>query len=76
MLGYANSNPNLGDSTPTSTYTYNPSTALREQIAENVTDNLARVIRQDPAFDIRIHSIGFVGDSGLVLAVVERLANC
>lgn len=76
MLGYANSNPNLGDSTPTSTYTYNPSRTLREQIAENVTDNLARAIRQDPAFDIRIHSIGFDGDSGLNLAVLERMANC
>jgi Flp pilus assembly protein TadG len=74
--GFANASPNLGDSTPTSTYTYDPSDALREQIAQNVTDNLARAIRQDPAFDIRIHSIGYDGDAGLNVAVLERIANC
>ena len=76
MLGFANGNPNLGDSAPTSTYTYDPPRALREQIAENVTDNLSRAIWQDPAFDIRIHSIGFDGDAGLNLAVLQRMANC
>ncbi|MDA0206718.1 MAG: VWA domain-containing protein [Acidobacteria bacterium] len=76
MAGFANSNPNLGDSTPTATYTYQPSDTRREQIARNVTDNLARAIRQDPAFDIRIHSIGYNGDAGLNLAVLERIANC
>jgi Flp pilus assembly protein TadG len=76
MAGFANSNPSLGDSTPSSTYTYNPSSTRRQQIARNVTDNLARAIRQDPAFDIRIHSIGYNGTSGLNLSVLERIANC
>lgn len=76
MTGYANASPNLGDSTPSSTYTYDPGRTLREQISENVTDNLARAIRQDPAFDIRIHSIGFAGDEGLNVAVLQRMANC
>lgn len=76
MSGYENANPYLGDSTPSSTYTYDPSDSLRRDIAKNVTDNLARQIRQDPNFDIRIHSVGYDGGGGLDLGVLQRIANC
>src|SRR5690606_36681315 len=57
MGGFKRSNPTLGDATPTSTDTYDPSYSTRVAIAKNVADNLARGIRRDPAFDIRIHTI-------------------
>lgn len=69
-------NPYLGDTTPTQTYTYSPSTSRRQAIARNVADNFARAIRQDPTYDIRIHSIGYDGGDGLNLSVLQRIANC
>ena len=76
MSGFANSNPYLGDSTPSQYYTYDPSNTLREQISRNVADNLARSIRLEPGFDIRVHTIGYDGGDGLNTAVLERIANC
>lgn len=75
MWGFWGS-PYLGDTTPTQTYTYDPSINRRETIARNVADNLARAIRQDPTYDIRIHSIGFDGGDGLDLSVLQRISNC
>lgn len=67
MAGFKNNLPNLNQS--------NPSNGLREDIAKNVADNLARKIRQDP-LSIRIHTIGYEGNAGLEYDVLERLANC
>ncbi|MBI1357201.1 MAG: VWA domain-containing protein [Acidobacteria bacterium] len=53
----------------------NPSTTEREQIAANVTDSLARLIRKDP-MGIRLHAIGYEGTETLEMDVLERIANC
>lgn len=75
MWGYWG-NIYLGDSTPSWSYTYAPSNSRKEKLAKNVSDNLARAIRQDATYDIRIHSIGYDGGSGLDLDVLQRIANC
>lgn len=67
MAGFKNNFPNLNQS--------DPSNNLRRDIAKNVTDNLARLIRKDP-LGIRIHAIGYEGTSGLEYDVLERMSNC
>lgn len=54
----------------------NPSNTWRENIAANVVDNLARLIRQDTNLNARIHTIGYQGTDPLQYDVLERLANC
>lgn len=73
MAGYKNMNPTLTGSVTDNNW---PSNSLRQDLAKNIADNIARGIRQDPAFDIRIHSIGFNGSGGLDLSLLERIANC
>ena len=71
MARYQNGNPLLA-----STSSSWPSDPLCQDIAKNVADNLARTIRQDPAFDIRIHSIGYSGTGGVDRQILELIANC
>ncbi len=69
MAGFRNRSPDLNRTTV-------PNEGWAENIGANVTDNLARTIRQDPSLDIRIHTIGYQGDGALLVDVLERLANC
>ena len=68
LLGFKNNNTAILNQS-------SPSNNQRKQIAANVTDNLARVIRQDP-LGIRLHSIGYQGDDPPQMDVLERVSNC
>lgn len=68
LLGFRNSSTAILNQS-------SPSNAQRRQIAANITDNLARAIRQDP-LGIRLHSIGYEGDDPPEMDVLERVSNC
>lgn len=67
LSGYWSGAPNLGS---------NPNNNQRRDIAKNVVDNLARLIRKDTTLNPRIHAIGYSGTGGTDVDVLERLANC
>ena len=51
----------------------NSNGSLHRNVAANVVDNLARLVRQDTILNIRIHGIGF---QSVAPVVMERIANC
>ena len=48
----------------------------REEIAANVLDNLARIVRKDATLNARIHTIGYQGTGAILTDVMQRVANC
>lgn len=67
LSGYWAGSPALGP---------NPTNNQRRQIAKNVLDNLARLIRKDTTLNPRVHAIGYSGTGGTDVDVLERVANC